>query len=320
MSDTVLITGGLGYVGGRISKYLAENTDYKLRITTRKSKTRVPAWLKNGEIIHADLMSENDIKSACAGIRYIIHLAALNEIESFENPKLALSINGLGSLNLLRVAEKASIERLIYFSTAHVYGSPLQGIITEKTLPRPVHPYAITHRVAEDFVLSAHDQKTLTGIVLRLSNGFGKPIQPDIDRWTLLVNDLCRQAVTKRTLILNSSGFQNRDFITLRDVCRAVSYFIDLPIEQCDNGLFNLGGDCSMRIIDMAELIAKRCYKVLGFKPEIKRPLAFSGETFPVLDYRIEKLMAAGFQLNKNMKAEIDDTLLFCQDEFGQKA
>lgn len=320
MSDIVLITGGLGYIGGRVSKYLADNTDYKIRITTRQNEAQVPDWLKNGELAQVDLMSDKDIKSACTGVRHIVHLAALNEIDSATNPGLALTVNGLGSLKLLQMAEKARIERFIYFSTAHVYGSPLQGTITEKSLPRPVHPYAITHRTAEDFVLAAHDRNAFTGIVLRLSNGFGAPVRPDVDRWTLLVNDLCRQAVTTRRVVLRSAGFQKRDFVTLIDVSKAVSHFLSLPVDQCGDGLFNLGGECSLRIIDMAELIAKRCYEVLGFKPEISRPVPLSKETFPVLDYRIEKLKSTGFALNKNVNAEIDATLLFCQNELGQKA
>jgi len=319
MNDIILITGGLGYVGGRITKYLSDNYNYKLRITTRQTVVQIPSWLRNGEIIQVDLMSEESLKSACAGIKHIVHLAALNEIESSTNPELALTVNGLGSLKLLCAAEKAGVERFIYFSTAHVYGAPLQGTITEKSLPLPVHPYAITHKTAEDFVLASHDQKVLTGIVLRLSNGFGAPMRPDVDRWTLLVNDLCRQAVTTRKLVLRSAGFQKRDFITLLDVSRAVSHFLGLPVDQCGNGLFNLGGECSMRIIDMVKLIAKRCYKVLGFKPKIIRPAPLPEETPTALDYRIEKLKSTGFILNKNTNAEIDATLLFCQNEFGQK-
>lgn len=316
----MLITGGLGYVGGRVSKYLADNTDYKLRVTTRQDDVNIPGFLRESEIANADLMSERDIRTACSGVRWVIHLASLNEIESYTNPESALLVNGLGSLNLLRAAEKAGVERFIYFSTAHVYGAPLQGIVTEETCPRPIHPYAITHRIAEDFVLAAHDRKILTGIVLRLSNGFGVPMRPDVNRWTLLVNDLCRQAVTTRKLVLRSAGLQRRDFVTLLDVSRAVSFFLNIPVEKCGNGLFNLGGEWPLRIIDMAEFIAKRCYEVLGFKPEIIRPLPIATETSSMLDYRIEKLKATGFALTKNVNAEIDATLLFCQNEFGKRA
>lgn len=316
MSQTILITGGMGYVGCRVSKYLAENTDYRLRISSRKKDLSRPEWLRNGEIIHADLLSDSDLKRASNGVKFIVHLAALNEIESYQNPELALKINGIGSLNLLRAAEENDIKRFIYFSTAHVYGSPLQGIITEKTLPRPIHPYAITHKTAEDFILAAHDQKILTAIVLRLSNGFGKPMRADINRWTLLVNDLCRQAVTKKRLHLRSSGFQKRDFVSLTDISRAVSFFLNLPNEKCDDGLFNLGGECSLRIIDMAELVADRCFKLFGFKPEISRAVNTAENIPSTLDYQVKKLKSAGFELVKNIDAEIDDTLLFCKNEF----
>ncbi len=319
MNDIVLITGGLGYVGGRVTKYLLDNTDYKLRITTRQIAPQVPDWLKNSQIIQADLLSEHDLKSACTGARYIIHLAALNEIESCANPELALTINGLGSLNLLREAEKSGVERFIYFSTAHIYGTPLQGVITEKTLPRPVHPYAITHRTAEDFVLAAHERKALIGIVLRLSNSFGAPIRPDVNRWTLLVNDLCRQAITSGKIVLHSSGLQKRDFITLTDVSRATSHFLTLPVDKCGDGLFNLGGENSLRIIDMVALISERCDKILGFKPEIIRPVPDPEEMNFEFGYSIEKLKTTGFKLAKDVTEEIDATLLFCQKEFKKR-
>ena len=74
-----------------------------------------------------------------------------------------------------------------------------------------------------------------------------------------------------------------------------------------------------MRIIDMVELIAERCYKILGFKPEIIRPESLPHDYSAMLEYSIEKLKSTGFVLNKNMNAEIDATLLFCQNEFGQK-
>ncbi len=69
----------------------------------------------------------------------------------------------------------------------------------------------------------------------------------------------------------------------------------------------------------MAELIADRCYKVLGFKPKIVRPAQPSTESFPKLDYQIEKLKSTGFKLNKNIESEIDATLAFCQNEFTRK-
>jgi len=269
MSAKVLITGGSGYLGGRLVQALAEEPRFHLRLGARQPLTLKPAWLGEAEIVPLDLLSQEDLHSACRGVRYVIHLAALNEVESLANPEEALLINGLGSLKLLEAAKRAGVERFIYFSTAHVYGSPLAGLITEASLPRPNHPYAITHKVAEDFVLAAHDKKTIQGLVLRLSNGFGAPASAKVKRWTLIVNDLCRQAVTTGKLALKSSGLQWRDFITLSDVTRSVQHLLTLPASACQDGLFNLGGECSLRIIEVAQRIANRASRFLRFAPPI---------------------------------------------------
>lgn len=316
MSETILVTGGLGYLGGRISRYLEERGDVHLKVAVNRGRKEAPTWLKRGELVRLDLLEDVSLEDACRGVKQVVHLAAMNEIESAEDPGRALLVNGVGTVQLLRAAEKAGVERFIYFSTAHVYGAPLAGTITEETLPRPMHPYAITHRTAEDFVLAAHAQRKLTGVVLRLSNGFGAPAAADVNRWTLLVNDLCRQAVTTGKLVLRSSGLQRRDFITLEDVARATGHFIDIPAAACGDGLFNLGGNLPLQIIELVERVAERCSTVLGFMPEVLRPASAPGEAAPPLDYRIDRLRKSGFELAGDLNQEIDATLLLCREAF----
>ena len=313
-----MITGGLGYVGGRIAEYLSRDNELHLFIGTRRDEIIVPDWLKKNDVVQMDLASKKSVEDACAGVRYVIHLAGLNEIDSAKDPEKALAINGHGTLRLLRASEKAGVERFIYFSTAHVYGAPLEGRITEQTVPRPVHPYAISHHVAEDFVLAAHDSGSLTGMVLRLSNAFGAPNSAYANRWTLVVNDLCRQAVRSRKLTLRSSGFQERDFITLEDVGKAVAHFLRLQRSKCGDGLFNLGGEYSMRIIDLAELVASRCMDVLDFSPVIRRPKPIGEEVLKVLEYNIDKVKATGFVITGDINKEIDSTLCYCEHAFGR--
>lgn len=321
MSDNrILITGGLGYLGGRITQHLAALFGVEIRVGTSRAAVPAPAWLSNATLVSLDLLDDGQVAAACSGVDTIVHLAALDEIVSAIDPEKALVVNGLGSLKLLRAAEKAGVKRFIYFSTAHVYGAPLQGTIDETTLARPIHPYAITHRVAEDFVLAAHAQKKLTGIVVRLSNGFGAPADPAVNRWTLLVNDLCRQAVSTGKLELRSSGLQRRDFITLDDVGRAVEHLVTLPAECCGDGLFNLGGDCTLQVIELTRRIASRCQVLLGFAPEVVRPEPKHDEAAPKLDYRMDKLKATGFVLTGDIDKGIDDTLLLCRDAFGTGA
>ena len=320
MIKNVLVTGGLGYIGGRVCQHLSRESSIQLRVGTRDQQQSKPDWLTNGCIVNFDLDDQNSLDKACDGVHTIIHLASINEIDCAADPIRALNINSLGSIKILDAAIKADVQRFIYFSTAHVYGSLLLGTLTEETLPRPQHPYAITHKTAEDFVLAAHEKGYINSTVLRLSNGFGCPERANINRWTLLVNDLCKQAVTKSKLVLHSSGTQQRDFITLTDVSRAVKHVLDMTDEQNCNGLFNLGGDESMKIINMAENVADRCNNILNTKINIESVKSNKNESSNQFVYSMEKIKTTGFELESNILEEIDNTLILCRNSFNKNS
>lgn len=316
MKRRILITGGFGYVGGRVAQALAALPDTHVVLGSRYRKD-APLWLPAASVVATPWLEADSLRRACSGVDAVLHLAAMNEIDAARDPVGALEMNGVNSVRLLEAARAEGVACFVYLSTAHVYGAPLAGHIDENTLPRPRHPYASSHRAAEDAVLAASDDGKLTGVVLRLSNGFGVPAHPNVNRWTLLVNDLCRQAATNRCLLLRSSGLQRRDFVTLHDVGRAFSHVIDLPKELVGNGIFNVGGAWAPRIIDMTELIQERCSVVLGFTPEIVCPKPDISEVSLYLDYCIDKLFATGFTLSGDIKAEIDATLRLCWAAYG---
>lgn len=316
MSKRILITGGFGYLGGRIAVALTREPNIRVRLGSRKAKS-APDWLPTAETVAIDVLERNSLSGAMRDVQAVVHLAAMNENECVADPGKAVLVNTLGTLNVLRAAINAGVERFIYFSTAHIYGAPLVGHLTEATLPRPIHPYAITHHAAEDFVLAAHDEKKITAIVVRLSNAFGAPTHSDVDRWTLLANDLCRQAVQTRKTVLRSSGLQQRDFIPLEDVGRAVGHLLGLTREACGDGLFNLGG-ASSSIWEMTQRIAARCKVVFGFRPEIVRPEPAVGEQVRSLRYDCEKLQRTGFRLKGIVEQELDDTLVLCSQAWSQ--
>ncbi len=316
MNNRVLLTGGLGYVGGRLGLALRK-VGWVVRCGTRRSGLSAPAWFPGLQLVHLNWESIESLTQACQEVDSVIHLAAMNEVESICDPVGALKVNGLASLRLLEAAKLAGVRRFVYFSTAHVYGSPLQGNIDETTLPKPVHPYAISHKVAEDFVLAAHERKEIEGIVVRLSNSFGVPVTPDINRWTLLVNDLCRQAAKSGELHLNSSGAQLRDFITLDDVTRAVNHLLQISTVQLADGLFNLGSGKTMSILEMTKRIAGRWQALTGREIPIVRHADVSIPP-PELNYRCDKLVATGFELVSEVNREIDDTLKLCLKAFGK--
>ena len=314
MIKTVLITGGFGYLGGRIAVELSRDARFTIILGSRKAQS-VPDWLPQAETVVMDVLSPKTLSKVVGGVQAVIHLAAMNANECAADPGKSVLVNTLGTLNVLQASVEAGVERFIYVSTAHVYGAPLVGQITEQTLPRPIHPYAITHHAAENFVLAAHSQNKITGIALRLSNGFGAPTHPDVDCWTLLVNDLCRQAVQTRRMVLRSNGLQQRDFLSLMDVGRAMRHLLELPRVDCADGLFNLGGNASLSVWEMAQRVAQRCQIQLGFLPDIERPEPRENDQVEALRYSCQKLQETGYRLKGVIEEAIDETLLFCIKE-----
>ena len=314
MIDTVLITGGFGYLGGRIAVELSRDPGFNVILGSRKAQAP-PDWLPQAETVTMDVLEPKTLSKAVEGVQAVVHLAAMNASECAADPGKAVLVNTLGTLNVLQASIAAGIKRFIYFSTAHVYGAPLTGHITEGTLPKPIHPYAITHYNAENFVAAAHHQNKITGIVLRLSNGLGAPSHPGVNCWTLLVNDLCRQAVQTQKMVLNSHGLQQRDFIPLMDVARAVRHMIALPRGECADGLFNLGGKASLSVWEMTQRIAQRSQIKLGFLPDIERPEPSVNEQVDDLQYDCDKLLKTGYTFKSIIDEAIDETLLFCAKE-----
>lgn len=313
----ILITGGFGYIGGRLANYLGElYGDHSIRLLIRNDRY-VPDWVGNKKLIKGDLLDIPSLEHACKDVDVVVHLAALNEIDSAKDPIAALKVNGEGTLNLLNAAIKNNVKKIIYFSTFHVYGLNASGEITEDTVPLPVHPYSITHHVSEDFIRMAHYKKNINGTILRLSNGFGYPAHPQVNRWSLVVNDLCLQAILNNKMILKSSGKQHRDFITLTDVSRCIEHLLSLGdmVTDASDCVYNLGGEFSSSILDMAKLIKDRCNEVLGIHPEITvgQDSTLNGVSEQPVRYNIDKIKKTGFRLSSNVIEEIDETILFCE-------
>jgi UDP-glucose 4-epimerase len=212
----------------------------------------------------------------------------------------------------LHAAVRQGVKRFIYLSTAHVYGSPLTGVITEENCPISLHPYATSHRAGEDVVRFAHQRGEIEGIVIRLSNAYGAPAHKDANCWMLLVNDLCRQAVTTRRMVLRSSGLQKRDFITLTDACAAIMHLLELPDDELSDGLFNVGGAWSPTIMELSIVLRERAERKLAAEVSFSSLPTEVGEAVPSLNYCIHKLLQTSFKPSANHQAEIDHLLDFC--------
>ena len=307
----VLITGGTGYLGGRVAQHLTSQSGFELLLGSRNKHT-TPRWSPESKTVKMRWESKTALEEICSDVDAVVHMAGMNAQDCAADPSSALEVNGVSTARLVQAAIHQGVKRFIYLSTAHVYGSPLKGIINEETCPINLHSYAASHKSGEDAVRLAHQQGKIEVIVIRLSNAMGAPVDDKANCWMLLVNDLCMQAIKNKELILHTDGTQQRDFITLDDVSRTIKHFLTMPDIDCGNGLFNVGGDCVMTVWEMANRVADCCHIRFGYKPKIKRPAVKLENRTEQLQYDISKLKDSGFILNRNFDDEIIQTLECC--------
>jgi UDP-glucose 4-epimerase len=308
----ILITGGTGFIGGRLAKRLSEENAVFISSRNTIEKDELRLYGNVEQLDHQGLLANENFPD----VDTVIHLAALNEHDSLKYPSEAIRVNVDETRLILENSMKRGVNQFIYFSTAHVYGSPLTGKITEQTIPKPVHPYASTHRRAEAHVLEADSLKRIHGIVFRLSNSFGAPVSPNVNRWTLLTNDLCRQAVETGKMVLHSNGCQFRDFICLMDVEEIVASVIERTT-PLNHNLYNLGSGLSVRVIDIARMIVQLCVTVLQKNVPLELPEAAKETEEAGLEFSIDRLLTEGFHINNDVTLELERLLQFCSEHFS---
>lgn len=314
----ILITGGFGFIGGRVSQYLHQK-GHEVIIGSRVviNGDMNPFGLK---VVKTDWDNSIQLESICKGIELVIHTAGMNASDCLLNPIEAVKVNGIATYALVQAAKKQGVKKMIYFSTAHVYASPLTGELTEEFSPLNLHPYAYSNRIGEDVVLAEDLEVDFHGIVLRLTNGFGVPISTSVNCWKLLVNDLCRQAVEIGSLNLESTGMQVRNFISMSKICSLIGALVSkLETDKIDkNGnIYNLGGQQSMTVYEMTQFVQSRCKVVLGFEPIINRPMSAIDERPVKLNYVSRKIENLLGPIEDSYETEIDQLLKYCNFFFN---
>ena len=313
MTKNVLLTGGFGTLGGRLAAILAQDEKINLRLASRVKRIS-PTWAPKAETFVVDFDNSGSVRDMLSDITHVVHLVAMTDFESRAEPDKAQQVNVEYTRRVVEQCAKNT--RFVNLSTIQVYGANLSGTITESTDTNPADAYSQTHLDAEQIVKSAHNAGVLEGVSLRNANGFGAPMSADAKIWQIIANDLCRQAVEKKQLTLKSHGLQYRNFIPFTDVCTAIRHCLFMPSEQTKSPTFNLGSESTIRVLDMAELIAMRCSATLGYKPELN-VLGASPESLPTkFAYDSRKLRSTGLSLTTHFEDEIDGLLAACQKWF----
>ena len=311
----VLIAGGFGYLGGRLAQFLFES-GFQVALGTRNKRSS-PEWLPEAEVVELFWDDQNALVEACHGANIVIHAAGMNAQDCAKNPVDALAFNGVATSRLVQASIRSGVNKFIYFSTAHVYCSPLAGEIDVQSCPRNLHPYATTHLAGEHALLSAaQGDNGLTGIVLRLSNVVGKPASSDTNCWTLLVNNLCKEVVVNQTTTIRGNPNDLRDFVSMSTLVKVCAYLIEnhhSPVSQ----LHNIGSGRAVTIRRMAEMISERAKIQFGCLPELRilnpTSVTSNGLSYGTTPFTCARLGDEGMALSE----EVDNLLKFCKLNFG---
>ena len=270
---------------------------------------RAVPYLGDAEQIEIDLRGPVDhVTDAFAGVETVVHLAGENEVVAAEDPDGAMADTLVASRHVAEAAARAGVARIVYASTVHVYGARLVpgAEIDENVPPAPISPYAVA-RLASEHLLAATGADGIDVVVLRLTNVVGAPADIGVDRWTLVANDLCREAVTRGTVTLRSSGRQCRDFVAADDVERV---FAATLAGRVPAGTYNLGSGHSTTVRALAELVCERVEQATGSRPELVAPVDGTDEE----PYRIvvDRLRSLGLEPQGAPADAVDGIVALC--------
>ena len=239
-----LIVGGCGYIGARLAEAWAAEWD--VTVTRRSTSAARDAWLARAGVRAIPFDSATMSALPVAGeFDLVVNLAMPGTAEAARDPDAAhkARVTAAACCELLR---QGRARRLIHASSFHVYGRS-RARYHEDDTPEPVHPYGAIHLECERVAL-AHEH----ACVIRPSNMVAAPAHPDLgDQLRLIFLDLCRQARTGK-LQLHNDGASHRDFLPFDDVLSALRLLASSPV----SGVFNLARGASMRLDEVARLIA----------------------------------------------------------------
>lgn len=239
----VLITGGAGYIGTELTYELDRHPNVsEIVIYDNLSRGNFNLFIGRQKLNHkvrlveADLLDTRSLKKALEGVDVVYHLAAKATTPfADQNPHLFEQINHWGTAELVYAIEESDVARLIYLSSASVYGASSEEV-DEKTTPNPKTFYGISKLRGEEHVQRLLD-KGLHTYLVRCGNvyGYSKSM-----RFDSVINKFLFDANYKGRIRVNGSGDQHRSFIHIDKTANILGKLIDAEL---DPGLYNLVED-----------------------------------------------------------------------------
>ena len=307
----VLITGGGGFIGRHIAEYFQDLAEVRVLDNVccglKSNLSGLECQLVVGSILDRDLVRE-----VMKGVDFVFHLAAMVSVqESLHKPNECAEINASGTAIVLEEAARARVKKLIFSSSAAIYGDNPTIPKIESMPAEPKSPYATSKYEAERHCRSFTDEGRLATVSLRYFNVFG-PYQNPRGEYTAAVPAFIEKAIRDEPITIFGDGRQTRDFIYVKDVVAANAFFV---LKSQATGVFNVACGRQITVTDLALTIRNLTQSSSAIEYGAER----SGEIKHSVA-SMDKTQAAGFRpvcdLAGGLRATIE---FFKKDQAGIK-
>ncbi len=254
--SVVLVTGGLGYIGGHVvDDLLARGWRVRILDNHYRSDPRVEQRLSGYsevEIIEGDVRYPNTVDRVMPGVEGVVHLAAVCINKSISEPAESLDVNLVGSQNVFDAAARHGVRRLVFASSASVYGNPTSMPMYEDSVLAPITPYCIAKAASEQLLKFYGSRSRMAWVALRFFNVYG-PGQPTDAYYTSVILTFLRRMMAGEPPVIDGDGAQSMDFVHVADVARAVGMALD---SEVTGEILNVGTGRQTTVAELAHSLA----------------------------------------------------------------
>ena len=298
----ILVTGGAGFIGSHIVEYFQGRAEVRVLDNLRSGFQHNLAGFQC-ELIVGSILDRDLLRRAMRDVDYVFHLAAMISVpESMQQPVECNELNTAGTLMVLEAAAQAGVKKLIFSSSAAIYGDNPVIPKLETMVPEPKSPYAITKLDGEYYCQMFTAEGRLPTACLRYFNVFG-PRQNPRSQYAAAVPIFIHRALRHEPITIYGDGEQTRDFIYVQDIVAANAFF---ATQSPATGVFNVANGHSTSINVLAEMIGR----MTGSRSEISHAPERPGDVKHSLA-SIAKLRAAEYMPGGNFNAGLQTTIEF---------
>ncbi|AZD57332.1 UDP-glucose 4-epimerase [Pseudomonas chlororaphis subsp. aurantiaca] len=271
----ILITGGAGFIGSHLTDALLAK-GYSVRILDDLSTgkpSNLPLDNPRVELIEGDVADAALVARAMSGCRGVAHLAAVASVQaSVDDPVRTHQSNFIGTLNVCEAMRQAGVKRVLFASSAAVYGNNGEGeSIDEDTPKAPLTPYASDKLASEYYLDFYRRQHGLEPAIFRFFNIFG-PRQDPSSPYSGVISIFCERAQKGLPITVFGDGEQTRDFMYVEDLVDVLVQSLEMP--QLEVGAVNIGLNQATTLTQLLEALGE----VVGQLPPISYGPARSGD------------------------------------------